>query len=134
MRKSTTQSIANAAFVALDWTSRTDLKAVGVTLGNTGITVNVPGIYQVNATPTFAANSTGNRHSQITKNGTVVAQGASTGPIATHTPRLNTNAIITCAAGDIINVNVYQNRGGTLDTDLGAGSNVLSIAWIGPVA
>ncbi len=135
MRKSTAQTIGTGAFEALAWGSRTDTVSNGITLGSTGMTIVVPGIYSINCAANFVGNNTGNRHAQIVKNGSVITQGTTVGTMTgTQVARLHADAILKLAIGDVINASVYQNSGAGLATDVGAGSNVLTALWIGPSA
>lgn len=129
MRQSVAQSIPNAAFTAMSWTNRTNVDTRLVTATNTGLQVTDAGIYSISATPIFDANPTGPRHSQITVNGTAVAQGASVAP-QPNNPRLSCSAILRLNAGDIVNVNIYQGSGAALSTSIGEPSNTLTVARI----
>ena len=134
MRQSAAQAIGNAAFTAYSWANRTEITVRGVTATNSGLEVLVPGLYSITASPALAANATGQRHSQLTVNGTVVAQGASTPAPSTQIARLNASTIVKLAIGDVVNVTVYQNSGGSLNTDTGPGAGTLTVTWLGPAA
>lgn len=129
MRQSAVQAIPNAGFTAMSWANRTDVTERSVTAGSAGFTIIAPGIYSINATPTFATNATGQRHSYISVNGTNAAQGASVAP-QSQLARLNCSAILSLAAGDVVNVSLYQNSGAALNTDIGDGTCTLTIARI----
>jgi hypothetical protein len=134
MRKSTGQSIPATTWTELTWGSRTDTKAVGMTLGSAGITVQVPGIYSVTATAMFVANSNGNRHTQLIKNGAVVYQGTSTTPMATNTPRLRADGLVPCVAGDVLNLQAFNSHTSAVSLDTGPGANQITATWIGPLS
>lgn len=134
MRQSVAQAIPTGSFTAMAWANRADVVTHGVTATNTGLQVLVPGIYSITASPALAANATGNRHSQITVNGTVAAQGASVGSLSTQIARLNVSTILKLAINDVVNVTVYQNSGANLNTDTGAGTGTLAVTWLGPAA
>lgn len=132
MRKSTAQTIATAAFTELNWASRTDTAAVGMTLGSAGITVVVPGVYSVTGNIVWSANSAGNRHSQLLKNGVVISQADSCVNLPSQLVRQSASGITQCAAGDVLNIAGYQNSGAGLATDVASGACVISATWIGP--
>lgn len=134
MRKGATQSIPTSTFTELTWATRTDTQAVGTTLGSTGITVIVPGLYNVTANITLDANTTGNRVARILKNGLIEYQGNSMVAPGSTICRMSTGGIIKCAIGDVLNVEVWQNTGANLATDLNTGSNRITATWVGPVA
>jgi hypothetical protein len=132
MRKSTAQSIGNASFTGLTWASRTDTSSRGITLTDSGLQVDVPGIYSVTGNITFAGDSTGLRHTQLWKNGSVVWQGSSVNLASAQLPRLPIAATLQFAAGDVINLAGYQNSGSSLNTDVNTGANIISAVWVAP--
>lgn len=135
MRQSVAQSIPTASFTALNWTNRTETTATGMTIGNSGFTCIVPGLYTVSVAATFAANATGQRHLIITKNGTNEVQGYSTNaPTGSDICRMGIASTFALAIGDTVNATVYQSSGGALNTQIAAGHNILRAVWIGPTA
>lgn len=134
MRKSTAQTIATATWTELTWGSRTEAVTRGFILGSTGLTVQVPGIYSVTASIAYDANSTGNRHAQLLHNGVVEFQGTSTVATPSHIARVRADGILTCVAGDVINVQTYQSSGAGLTTDVASGSNKITAVWLGSIA
>lgn len=134
MRQSSAQPIGNGTFTAMSWANRSDVVTHGVTATSTGLQVKVPGLYSVTATPAFSINATGSRHSQITVNGAEAAQGASVPALSYQIVRLNCAAILKLAINDVVNVNLYQNSGGNLNTTTGVGTGTLTVAWLGPSA
>lgn len=135
MRQSAAQSIPNATFTDLSWSNRTDTIANGVTLGNTGITIVVPGLYHVTATVVFTANSTGQRHARLNVNGGVVIQGTGGNAAAgSDVTRLRADGLLRLSVGDVINVDAYQSSTGALNTNTGAGANMLRAVWISPAS
>lgn len=133
-RQSVAQSIPTGAFTALDWTNRTETTATGMTVGNTGLTCVVPGLYTVTVAASFAANATGQRHLVITKNATNEVQGYSTNGLTGDICRMSIASTFKLAAGDVVNANVYQNSGGALNTTVAAGHTLIRAVWIGPAA
>lgn len=140
MRKSTAQTVAGATWTALTWGSRTDTKANGITLGSSGMTVVVPGIYSLNLTAAFedAGDTTWpawSIYATIEINGTTVAGSGGPAPgTATFMSRTNVAATAALAVGDVVGANVYQNSGGNLSTNVSDGYNVLRATWLGPLA
>lgn len=135
MRQSSAQSIPNGTWTELSWANRTDVTTSGVTVGSSGFTVVVPGVYQVSACVGFAANATGQRHLQIYKNGAAILQ-ASGGNAASGSDiqRLSGSGNLRLAIGDVINATVFQTSTVSLNTQIGAGYNVLTLTWLGPIA
>lgn len=133
MRQSSAQSIPTGAFTALNWTNRTETTATGMTLGNSGITCVVPGLYTVSVAVTFTANATGQRHLIITHNGTNEVQGYSTdAPTGSDVCRMSITTTLPLAIGDTVNANAFQSSGGALNTTVGTGHTILRAVWIGP--
>lgn len=135
MRQSSAQTIGTGSFTAIDWTNRTETTSTGITLGATGITCVVPGLYRVECGITFAANATGNRHMYLTLNGSATFHGYGTPtPTSSDLARMNVSTTMKLAIGDVVNAAVYQSSGGNLATNIGAGHNVLRATWAGPSA
>lgn len=133
MRKSTQQSIPNAAWTEFAWGSRTDVTTVGVTAGSNGFTVTVPGIYQIEAIADFAANATGQRHCAVWLNGSSILQGTGGNAASgSDTTRLTASGTVKLAINDIINIAVYQSSTAALNTaTANPGYNILSLLWLG---
>lgn len=135
MRQNAAQSIANSSFAALDWTTRADTMSAGMTIGNSGFTCVVPGLYDVNFSAVFAANATGQRHAYIQHNGATEFAGFSTNAPGTgDICRMNVTCVIKLAIGDTVNGVMYQSSGGALSTQIGTGANILRATWLGPAA
>lgn len=131
MRQNAAQSLGNGADVAIDWTTRTDELADGVTAGNTGLTITVPGIYLVTATVVFTANATGVRYVQLRRNGTVELEGNATAAFATTNARCQVSGPVVCAIGDVLSATAFQSSGGALNTVVAAGAGVLRAVFLG---
>lgn len=129
MRKSTAQTISTATWTALNWTSRTEDVAYGVTLGANGFTVVVPGIYTATGATAFSPDATGHRYARITKNGTAITSAGGVAP--SLTARTLAAATMKCAVGDVINLEAYQSSGADLNTAVDGAGNILAVAWIG---
>lgn len=134
MRKSTAQTIGPSSFTALTWGSRTGVASAGVTLGSSGVTIIVPGLYQLTGSAHFDGTGTGARLARLTRNGTAVSQGQLFGSLSSLAARLNVSTIAQCAIGDVLNVEVWHNSSGDVATVVGDGSNMMSVAWLGPAA
>lgn len=135
MRQNAAQSIPDSTWREYNFGTRTDTVSNGVTLGSNGLTIVVPGLYQVTASADFAANSTGQRHSRLVVNGSAAIEGtggdrAAGGDIM----RLRADGILKLAAGDVVNVSVYQSSTAALNTSIGAGTGILRATWLGPTA
>lgn len=133
MRQSVAQAIGTAAFTSISWTNRTDTTSNGVTLGDTGLTCVVPGLYQITGAGAFASNATGQRHMRLTVNGTTILDGTGGDAAAGgDIQRLRADGLWKLAVGDIVNFQLYQSSGANLNTQIGAGYNVLRMVWISP--
>jgi hypothetical protein len=113
------QAIPNNTFTALNFGSeRWDSAAMHDTVtNNSRITCRVAGEYDIGASVHFAANATGNRFVLLRLNG-VTSIGADGSPNfgASQTAYLNTATRYRLAVGDYIEVVVYQDSGGSLNT------------------
>lgn len=135
MRQNAAQSIGNGAFTDLNWATRTETTAIGITLGSGGFTIIVPGLYAVTVSATFVANATGQRHLNLIHNGTTEIQGFSTNAVTgSDLCRMTTASTFKCGVGDTINATVFQSSGGNLNTHIAVGANVLRAVWVGPAA
>lgn len=132
MRQNAAQTIADITPTAIDWTTRTDTASNGLTIGNTGLTCVVPGLYQISGGITFATNTTGLRFARLLLNGNVAQEGTSTSGAAGTFTRVRADGLLRLAIGDVVNIQVYQSSGVGLATQIAAGSNMLRAVWIGP--
>lgn len=119
MRQASAQTIPNGTTTAYSWSSRTDLTAVGCTLGSNGITIGVPGLYQVTIAPLLAG------FVPITS-----VRLLQNGVAAQNSPA----AIMRLTIGDVINADLTQYYGTDAATGIGSGANVLRATWLGPIA
>lgn len=118
------QSILDATTTALTFdTEKEDDKGLhSVSVNTSRITFIVPGVYQSTATVRFAANATGSRDIFLLKNGTsriseIFVLGSINGNV------VNLAGIDRFAAGDYLEVAVYQDSGGAL--------NINAVALVG---
>ena len=133
MRQSAAQSIPNATLTALSWANRTDIAANGVTVGNSGLTCVVPGLYQITGQVSFVTNITGQRHCLIQLNGNTIIHGSgSNASTGTEISRHRADGLWNLAINDVINLAAYQNSTAALNTQTGAGYTLLRMVWIGP--
>lgn len=120
--RATSQSISTATYTLLSWSSAT-LDVGGWWASGTDITVPAGAIpsgfttiaLRIDAVCRFNANATGNRQLIVIQNGTGVAiQTASA--INGETTTVSAFAVISAAAGDVIQIQAYQSSGSTLGT------------------
>lgn len=76
------------------------------------------GWYWVKGQYAAASNSTGDRMCQLITNSTTVFAKASSVALGSHPTYLNCSDLIYLAVGDFVETSVYQNSGGSLNTDL----------------
>lgn len=135
MRQSVAQAIGTGAFTAMAWANRTDTASNGVTLSNTGLVCVVAGLYQITAAGAFVANATGQRHMVLTVNGSNAIHGTGGDAAAGgEIQRLRADGLWRLAVGDTVNFQLYQSSGANLNTQIGAGYNMLRMVWVGPAA
>lgn len=132
MRQNAAQAIPDVTLTALDWTTRTDTAEKGVTPGNTGLTIVVPGLYQVTGQVNFASNATGIRHARLTINGNVIIEGTGTNAVTGAFTRIRADGLLRLTPNDVVNLQVYQSSGAALNTNIAAGSNMIRAVWVGP--
>lgn len=129
--RSSTQSISNAAWVSLAFDSNLyDYGPVHSTsVNNTRFTAPATGEYHVVGQVTFSADSTGQRGIRILKNSYVAAGYTFVNATAgSHQTYLNVSASIEMTAGDYVEVQVYQNRGSSLNSVAASSSDRLTSA------
>lgn len=116
------QSISNAAVTpdAISWDTVTKDSAGGFAAGNpTRYTAQRAGWYQLSGGVGFAANATGIRTAQFTKNGTSIVGTqtkllAVSGGIVTAVPAWTVQ--VELAIGDYVELRAFQNSGAGLNT------------------
>lgn len=130
-----TQSISSGAFAALTFNSE-DIDDGGLhsTVSNTSritIPTGMGGIYLIGGATFFAANATGIRQIQVLKNGVTIVgtrgltAGFSVGGVG---PALHTQALVSLAAADYVELSVFQDSGGALNVG-NAARELASQAW-----
>lgn len=102
-------------------------------VNNTRLTIKTPGLYSVKARINFGANASGWRGLQILKNG-----GTAGTPYSQQPPVNGDNTTIECAAtlllaaGDYLELQYFQNSGGTLSVGGGSGGGTsLEVVMVG---
>lgn len=114
----TSQSIANATWVAVAWDSETaDGEGMHDNATNPErITVSVPGWYQVDYTLVYAANATGVRQGRIISGGATIPGGDSQGAgVSGETTPVGGSCVVYVAAGDHVRIETRQTSGGALN-------------------
>lgn len=137
MRRNVAGSVSTSSWTAVSFGTRTETAYHGATVGSTGITIIVPGWYQVSATPAFENTSTtGFRLGRITVNGSSVWDGSMVTPSGSTAanPRSSITTSLQLAIGDVVAYEVWQNSGSSMPLNVSAGQNVLRAVWQGPVA
>lgn len=117
--KSSIQSIPNVTATAIQLNlERYDTDEIhdNVT-NNTRLTCKTAGKYVITAQLRMAANTNGSRTLYINLNGsTIIAMTVELNPTAGDSPMLNITTIYNLAVNDYIEMIVYQNSGGALNT------------------
>jgi hypothetical protein len=115
-------SIANATLTALTFDSeRYDTDSMHSTVSNTGrITFTTAGVYNLTFNGVFASNATGYRVASFRLNGTTYIGYFSQMAVSGDSTYLNVTTQYKFAAGDYIEVVVYQTSGGALNIQVAA--------------
>lgn len=117
---STTQNIATSTWTVLSGnTENYDTDGMHSTVtNNSRATVNTAGKYIIIAQSLFAANVTGIRQMRLIVNGSTSYDVANMNPVAGTGTRINGSRSLALSAGDYVEVEVWQNSGGNLATNL----------------
>ena len=140
LERATTLSIATGTDTLVTWPTEVfDTDGMYTAISDT-ITAQTAGIYQVNATVEFSANTTGFRVLSLCKNPSAASDGASR--IASNVVQasqggantlLSCSCIVSLVATDTIKVHVYHTAGTAVNV-ASTGSPLqtnVSMAWIG---
>lgn len=134
--RTTDMNISNTTWTPLVWTSLVTPSQYGGTVSSSGITVLVPGLWRIEGGLAFAspAGATGVRTSRVTVNGANVYVGANSPGTAAAAGRMPVGVTLKLAIGDVVNMEVWQNNGGTLALNGAADTFTLRATWVGPAA
>ena len=136
-------SLADGAFVAVNFDTENIDTNVMFTATSNKITIKTAGYYQVNGHFSYNANATGQRYLAAVLNATftgsgdtavisggtrIVAQTAATTVITQSVQSLST--IYQFAVNDTLTLGAFQNSGGSLGLNGTEGAS-LSVAWLG---
>jgi hypothetical protein len=136
MRRTTAQVISNNSWTSLNFSTvgnRAEIYNYGTTSSTGGITVLVPGLWAIMASPAITDNNSGDgRASAITVNGTRVWHGTFAGNSTNVVARLSCAATLKLNIGDEVGVDLFQNSGANRNTEVGNGFGILNVRWIGP--
>lgn len=133
MRQSSAQTVTSGGYARMSFTNRTAVRTQGVTVGNNGFTVVVPGWYQVNAQVSWATAAATRRGIQILGGGSRYSGGNLVQVTSSGQPSISASAIVEAAAGELIEAEIFQDSGGNLATVVGGGLCVLDVTWLRPV-
>ncbi len=90
----------------------------------TRYTAQIPGWYEVHGGVSFAQNATGRRMVRIDKNAGLVPGGSSAQvAVSGGTMKTNVSVFVSMNVGDYVEVYAYQDSGGSLATNPGAGAD-----------
>ncbi len=137
VRRTSTQSIPNGTFTAIQLTSETwDHQGLHSSVNNSRLTAPIDGVYLITANVFWAGNSTGGRDLGISINGNFVAFDARPATSAISEAPLSVSTVYLMSAGDFAEAKVEQTSGGALNLDVGSGgsetSPEVSMTWLGP--
>lgn len=136
-RQTVSQNLPNAASTAVTF----DTEDIDNLSGHSGgtpsrYTAQVAGWYSVEGGGSFAANGTGIRTVQITKNGVdVPGSGTSLPASAALSLRMTTRKVLVSAiVGDFFEITMFQNSGGILATAVTSTEQAsFVVQWVGPL-
>lgn len=133
MRQSVAQNIPNGGYNRVSFTNRTAVRTQGITAGNNGFTVVVPGWYQVNSNVVMASAAASRRGLRILVGGSVYTVGNLLQSSGGSQSVVTASALVEAAIGELIEVEVLQDSGGTLATGVGSGQTLLDVTWVRPI-
>lgn len=122
--KSGGNQTASSSYQTVSSYTSTQVDTHGQFNSSTGIyTIPISGLYSLSGNIAFAANSTGIRLGRILKNTASIGIGAEASNLSTSDSiTFSLYGLINCIAGDQINLQAFQNSGGSLgyvtDTDI----------------
>lgn len=129
------QSISNATSTALTFNSeRFDPAGMHSTVSNTSrltIPASEGGHYMVGCTFQFASNATGYRQGALLVNGSTVVAIFNTPAVSGVQTRISLCTLYPLAAGDYVEVQVYQTSGGALNVETSPVAQTLWAEWSG---
>lgn len=132
-RGTTDQAISDSANTLMAWTHTThDITALhSVSVNNSRITIpsGYDGTYRIHAQIRWEADATGLRTVRLLKNGSTIAEV--THDAETAVTVMSIADTQTLVAGDYIEVQVYQDSGGSLDVLLGSALTYFNIDLLG---
>ena len=115
IRKSSNQSVGNNSQTVITWqTTEFDENSDMADLANNRLTAPVAGIYIVTAGGEWQANLSGQRQVSLLQNGSGFAWVTNAPSISTIW-RMNVSGVVKLAAGDHIQLQAFQNSGGSLN-------------------
>jgi len=111
------QSIPNNALTALTFSTVTFDQAEFWAIANPSrLTIASPGVYWISGLVRFAVNATNERAISIRLNGLTTLKTFSNQASAASEPRISVDELYPLVAGDYVEIIVYQNSGGALNS------------------
>jgi hypothetical protein len=135
VRRTTAQSIVNGTMSVVGFdTVDHDTNTLWSSGASSRLTIKTPGLYLVSANVDWVNNAAGSRDCWVQRNGNSLDRVAETmgGPATTGDSRQNLASVVRLAAGDYLELGVYQGSGGALNiTPATNESNLLTATWLG---
>ena len=127
-KKNSGSHATSGSSIAVDAWNTADFNSGLTFVPSTGIcTIITTGIYNVSAMVSFAVNATGSRYLEIRKNGSVEVTLDNQIASSTIGNSPTGNALVSCTAGDTLQIYAFQNSGGTLTYQTSTADNWLCI-------
>lgn len=124
------QSQATSAWTTLTYNVE-DEDTDGMWTSGSNITCNTSGLYQVNASSTWAVNTTGSRLVRFAVNGVALNGRASSSGVATYETSVSLSKCVRLAVGDVFTVQTWHNVGSALNSYVSADArNTLEMVWV----
>lgn len=135
-QSSAVQAAANVTFINVLWdTEVRDNDATHSTVTNTSrITIVTAGYYTISGTAGWAGSAAGQRISRWAVNGTAVAgtETCANAALATTSAYRCTSTDLFLNVGDYLEMQIWQNSGGSLNTNIGSSTNSrCAVRWTG---
>jgi hypothetical protein len=126
------QTIPNAVVTIVTATTALGTP-VGLTMSAGGqVTIESPGLYVLSVRAAFVGNATGNRYIYLYVNGAYLQRIENAG-YAAGNQTLGGTMVTSLAAGDVVDMRVYQTSGASLDVVLGNKGTAFSLSKVDPL-
>lgn len=133
MRIGANVSVAPNTHTVVNFTNRTAVRTNGMTDVNNGLSVQVPGWYQVSGTIVFGG-AVGNRRGlRIMVSGSSWFDGTVVQVSPVPSTHIAVSGLVRAVAGEVIQLEAYQESSGAADLIAAPGLNLITAIWVRPI-